>query len=376
MKTVDVVIVGAGVYGLMLALSLRSAGRSVLILEKTTPGNPQAGSSGVTRVGHSMYDDPEYIQLATRSLQRYRSFFREGLVDCLAIDFACEECNTERNNIYCARVLHHGQPHHVPFGATDIAGTYSQFVGKLYGCADVGGGIFKLSFIRGKLLKELASSGVACISHAEITSISEVERGIEVQYNESEVIRAQHVVIAAGYSSQSVVDTIFGVSRLDLGIQPTAPGSPLYFKPRTDAQFRAVCHEVLPAFSFIEHGIFGIPLIEGYTDSVKIAGFYDPKSQLKLGLDPLEFLERHLPFLLDFEITQPVVSDQCLYDYTSDGHFIVGAMPESPNIFIACGWNGGGYKFAPAITELLAELMLSGVNKIPRVMAPERLRRA
>jgi glycine/D-amino acid oxidase-like deaminating enzyme len=375
MRSVDVIIVGAGVYGLMLALTLRRAGKSVLILEKTTPGNPGAGSSGVTRVGHSLYDDIEYIQLATSSLRTYRTSFRAGLADCLAIDFACEGCDTELHTSYCSRVERHGVAHHVSLSHVDIARDHRLFVGKLYACADMHGGIFKLSFIREKLLEELSNSDVTCMSHTEIRGISQIEHGVEVFYNESEVTRAQFVVVAAGYHSQSVVDTIQGSKGLNLGIQPTAPGTPLYFTPRTDAQFRAACREALPAFSFIEHGIFGIPIIEGYTDCVKIAGFYDPKSQSRLGLDPLEFLRRHLPFLLDFEITEPTVIDQCLYDYTSDGHFIVGAVPEAPNILLACGWNGGGYKFAPAITDLLAECMLSGVNKIPKSMSPERLQK-
>ena len=374
MKSFDVVVIGAGVYGLMLALNLRRRGMSVCILEKETVGHPLAGSSGLTRVGHSMYDDQEYIQLASTSLSVYRSHYREGIVDCPTVDFSCRDCKIEDRTPYSNRVLAHGTSHHTPLTSDEITERYDSFSGDLYGCVDSSGGIFQLGIIREKLLKELGEIEVRIFPHTQLRIIRQLESGCEVETHPLETIRSQHVVIAAGYTSQQVVDLLEGVNKVDLSIQPTAPGTPIYFKPKTDAQYKAASYTALPAFAFIEHGIFGIPIIPGYTDSVKIAGFYDPKSPNKFGLSPFEFIKKHLPLLQEFEVTIPNTVDHCLYDYTEDGHFIVGNLPNSENISLACGWNGGGYKFAPAVTELLAKLIESGVNDIPKSMSPRRLR--
>jgi glycine/D-amino acid oxidase-like deaminating enzyme len=46
----------------------------------------------------------------------------------------------------------------------------------------------------------------------------------------------------------------------------------------------------------------------------------------------------------------------CLYARTLDSHFIVDRHPEHPNVVIAAGFSGHGFKFTPAIGELLVQL--------------------
>ena len=51
----------------------------------------------------------------------------------------------------------------------------------------------------------------------------------------------------------------------------------------------------------------------------------------------------------------------CLYTMTPDEHFILDQHPFMENVWIAAGFSGHGFKFAPAIGETLAELALSGM---------------
>lgn len=48
----------------------------------------------------------------------------------------------------------------------------------------------------------------------------------------------------------------------------------------------------------------------------------------------------------------------CMYTMTPDENFIVDRHPEYPQVVIGCGFSGHGYKFAPALGELLADLAL------------------
>jgi sarcosine oxidase len=50
----------------------------------------------------------------------------------------------------------------------------------------------------------------------------------------------------------------------------------------------------------------------------------------------------------------------CLYTNTPDGHFAIGAHPVHSNVIIASPCSGHGFKFAPAIGEILADLALAG----------------
>jgi glycine/D-amino acid oxidase-like deaminating enzyme len=47
-----------------------------------------------------------------------------------------------------------------------------------------------------------------------------------------------------------------------------------------------------------------------------------------------------------------------MYTRTPDDHFIVDRHPTAPNVVIAAGFSGHGFKFTPAIGEQLANLTL------------------
>lgn len=55
----------------------------------------------------------------------------------------------------------------------------------------------------------------------------------------------------------------------------------------------------------------------------------------------------------------------CLYTMTPDHHFIIDRHPLSANVVFAAGFSGHGFKFAPAIGEVLADLITSGESKLP-----------
>ena len=48
----------------------------------------------------------------------------------------------------------------------------------------------------------------------------------------------------------------------------------------------------------------------------------------------------------------------CMYTMTPDGHFIIECHPEYPQVTIAAGFSGHGFKFASAVGEILADLAI------------------
>jgi sarcosine oxidase len=55
----------------------------------------------------------------------------------------------------------------------------------------------------------------------------------------------------------------------------------------------------------------------------------------------------------------------CMYTMTPDQHFVVDHVPHSPQVVFAAGFSGHGFKFAPIIGSVLADLALDGVTKEP-----------
>lgn len=371
MDRFEVAVIGCGIYGLMTALKLDAKGVRVILLDRYAPrGNAGAASYGLTRAAHSLYDDPVYAELAMRSLRAYRDLCPDAVADCHAVLFA-ENRDAET---HAGKVIKAGMPSHAPFGIETMDRDYPGFKAD-YGCLDTLGGVFRLEIISDYLLTRLKESRVRCAFHTEIKAIKSTKGAYDIHDDQGPIASAQKIVIAAGSGTQQIVDLCDDLAGLDLTLDLVRPGTLLHFKPRTAQQAKLASYRNMPAFAYIERGIFGLPMIDEYTDSVKIAGFYDPAAEQRVGEDTIPFLETHIPFLLDFEIVEPRIKDQCLYDYTKDGHFILGAPREHPNIVLACGWNGGGYKFAPAITDMIARYMTTGENAIPALFNLDRLPR-
>jgi sarcosine oxidase len=47
---------------------------------------------------------------------------------------------------------------------------------------------------------------------------------------------------------------------------------------------------------------------------------------------------------------------------TPDGHFLIDRLPGAPNIIVASPCSGHGFKFAPVIGEILADLAIRGAT--------------
>jgi glycine/D-amino acid oxidase-like deaminating enzyme len=67
----------------------------------------------------------------------------------------------------------------------------------------------------------------------------------------------------------------------------------------------------------------------------------------------------------------------CMYTNTPDEHFVISVHPEHPQVALACGFSGHGYKFCSVVGEILADLATEGSTRHPiDLFSPERLKKA
>ena len=57
---------------------------------------------------------------------------------------------------------------------------------------------------------------------------------------------------------------------------------------------------------------------------------------------------------------EPLHAHVCLYTETPDEDFIIDTHPECPNLLIAAGFSGHGFKFASLVGRILSEVALTG----------------
>jgi len=62
---------------------------------------------------------------------------------------------------------------------------------------------------------------------------------------------------------------------------------------------------------------------------------------------------------------RPVRMKSCMYSLTPDQHFAVGQRRDLPGLTLLAGFSGHGFKFAPVLGEIAAQLALTGTTDLP-----------
>ncbi|KAI8892987.1 FAD dependent oxidoreductase-domain-containing protein [Globomyces pollinis-pini] len=126
-------------------------------------------------------------------------------------------------------------------------------------------------------------------------------------------------------------------------------------------------------------GFYGFPLVKG-ENIVKIAhhgnGYTyqqnnnympktvisDPTTGSRIPLKAVHafrtFLNGHFPHLAQLDITH---TRMCWYTDSWDGHFYITRVPGHPNLIVATGGSGHGFKFMPVIGDIVVDV-INGVD--------------
>jgi glycine/D-amino acid oxidase-like deaminating enzyme len=131
-------------------------------------------------------------------------------------------------------------------------------------------------------------------------------------------------------------------------------------------------HVASPGFIYDldEDFYYGFPRIDGRT--IKIAGHRlfetmrepeekDTAPMSKARIERLrDFVQNYLPCVVRPEVHRTA---NCIYTMTPDENFILDKHPKHPEIVIAAGFSGHGFKFAPVVGEIAADLAIEGQTR-------------
>jgi sarcosine oxidase len=354
----DVVVCGLGIMGSAALYELARRGQRVLGIDRCAPGHDRGSSHGETRIIRlSYFEHPSYVPLLRRAYILWRELEAAAGRPLLHITGIAEIGPPDGTLIAgtLAAAQLHGIPHE-RLAAPELMRRYPAFRLSPHDVAVVqpdGGFVEAEPAVLA--LQALAKQHGAEIRIGETIRAVEPEGGAARVVTDSATFEAGAAIVAAG----PWIGSVLPEAGLKLRVTRQVMG---WFAPTDPAAFAD-----FPVF-LIEsrHGIhYGFPPFGGR--GVKVAKHHHRDE----AIDP-DAYERHVTSE-DEALIRAGLADclpaangalidgrTCLYTMAPDGHFIIDRIPGAEQIVVASPCSGHGFKFAPVIGEILADLASGG----------------
>ena len=374
-------IIGGGVMGLMTAYYAAPLAGPVTVLDKSKIGDPGTASFGLTRSVRNDYIDPQYSRLAFEARQLWLDLQERAgerlLVDCGCLNLVKSAVTPDVAGSYATRsfaVLQDLQLRCEALTGPVLSQRFPQFAAD-GGWLDLDAGFADVEAVTALLRSAVPARGAEIREEAQIRAITR-SGGAWVVQTSAGPVESDALVITAGLGTNELLELIPGCpARFPLS--PDRPMQSRYFIPEPAARSRYT-EAALPVFAYLDIGIYGHPMYDGRTPGVKI-GFYRPPDA-DVVPSPIgsveDFVAECMPGLrgaATVEVAEASGVDTCYYDLVSDDDFILGPVPGASGVFTGVGFRGTGYKFAPWVGRVLAQLAIQQgtVYDISR-FAPDR----
>ena len=368
-ETYDVIVIGLGGVGSAAAYHLATRGKRVLGLEQYTPAHDRGSSHGSSRIIRQAYNEgPGYVPLVLRAYELWEQLERESNTDLLTITgglfLGAEDSDTVRGSMRSAR--EHNLAYEL-LDAKEIQRRFPVLHPRADDCAvyETQAGFLRPEAAVAAHLGRATQQG-AVLHFEEPVSDWTVTKGGAVRVTTARgVYEADHLVIAPGAWANHLLklqplplhvrrhvmawfDPIDGIGpfkpdRFPIYIWQTSNDVIFYGFPATDCEHcgvKAAIHsggDVCTPDS-IERGILDRDIAEIREQ----LGTYIPALNGKL-----------------------LHAATCMYTMTPDEQFVVSRHPEYPQVSIACGFSGHGFKFTAVLGEVLADLVIEGHTNYP-----------
>ena len=363
MARFDVVVIGLGVMGSAALHRLAVRGVRVLGIERYEPGHDRGSSHGATRIIRLGYfEHPSYVSLLRDVYPLWRELeakIGRRLLHTTGIaEIGAPESELVKGTLAAAR--QHALPHDV-LDAAALMRRYPAFrvPGDFVGVVQPDGGFLEAEPALLGLVKLARAGGAAIRTNEAVHAIEPHPGGVRVVTGD-EVVEASAVIVTAGARVKSLIPDLPAPLRVTRQVLA-------WFEPRDATMLSS---DRFPVFMIESpHGFhYGFPM--------------DPHRGVKLGkhhhldetVDPDSCdrtvsprderairvaLENYIP-AADGKL---VGATTCLYTMAPDGDFIIDTLPGWPQVVIGSPCSGHGFKFAPLIGEILADLAMSGQTK-------------
>lgn len=367
MSTFDVIVVGLGGMGSAAARHLAARGRRVLGLERFTPAHDQGSSHGGSRIiRQSYFEDPAYVPLLLRSYELFEEAEQASGADLLTstggLYLGPPGSATFAGSLRAAREW--GLPHQV----LDADETHARFPTITLAAGHLGVYEERAGFVRPEATVS-AHLDLAARDGADLRFGQVVEKwtagvgGVAVRTADGGTHSAGHLVIAPGAWAPQLLADLGVELRVERHVQH-------WFQPPGGVG-PFVDHPIYICELDEGRQIYGFPAMDGPDGGVKTAFFRngrpaDPDALRRdVGPEEVDEIRERLAHTLPTLAGEHLNGVACMYTVTPDEHFVIAHHPAHEQVTVGCGFSGHGFKFVPAVGEVLADLATAGETRHP-----------
>ncbi len=362
--TFDVAVVGLGAAGSATLQALARRRIRVIGLDRFHPPHPRGSSHGRSRViREAYYESPVYVPLVQRAYQEWARIARDTgralLHQTGGLMIGPAQGELVAGALRSAKT--HGLPHQL-LRADEIRRQFPVFnPGEgVIGLLEPRAGFLQPEECVAGCLELAARHGATIRTGTAVSRWSRSGEGLRLECDTGD-INCGRAVLAAG----PWLPALLGEAALPLTVERQVM---YWFAPVAGAARFAP--DRCPVFLWEwEPGRFfyGIPDHgHGFKAALHHEGLgVSPDTvDRNVGAEEVEamraLLRRTIPDAPG-ELREAAV---CLYTNTPDQHFILGPHPAEPRIVLASACSGHGFKFASAIGEVIAELVVAGKSEL------------
>ena len=361
----DVVVCGLGAMGSAALHHLAARGKRVLGLERFAPGHDRGSSHGRTRIIRLGYfEHPSYVPLLRRAYELWRELETVAGRKLLHVTGIAEigppAGALVKGTLAASRL--HGLRHET-LTAPELMRRFPAFAlpPDYVAVLQPDGGFVEVEPSIAALVARATAKGADIRSGERVRAIEPRAESVRIVTDRG-IVEAGAAIVTTGAWTKSLLPALAAPLRATREVMG-------WFEPTDAGLFSA-----FPVF-IIEsrHGMhYGIPPQggAGIGAGIKIAKHHhrdetvDPDHYDRTVSAADEALIRaavadHIPAANGTLLA----AETCLYTMTPDGDFLIDHLPGADNVIVASPCSGHGFKFAPVIGEILADLATTGATR-------------
>lgn len=357
----SIIIVGAGIFGVTAAIELRHRGYTVALFDPGPLPHPQASSTDISKIIRMDYGADElYMSLMEQALDRWHQWNQQWQQPLYhQVGFLLLKREKMRPGSYeyesFVRLVERGYPLQ-QMNPVKLKARFPAIAAENYadGYYNPNAGWAESGKVVAQLLAFAQKEGVILHEGKVFAHLLETESRVAgIVTKDGERYPADITIVAAGAWTPTLLPHLSDVM--------WAIGQPvLYFRIANLSDYqppRFACW----AADISQTGWYGFPVLADGTLKVGNHGPgmpMHPDEPRTVSQDwearCREFFRHTFPDLVD----APLIGTRlCLYCDTWDGNFYIDADPDRPGLFVAAGGSGHGFKFAPVLGEIIADVV-------------------